>query len=99
TPVRNLRPARETCEECHWPEEFHGDKVVRVSEFASDEKNTETVTTLQLHVGGGSERLGLAQGIHWHMNVANVVEYVTTDDRRQVIPYVRLRDRFGNVRE
>ena len=99
TPVRNLRPARETCEECHWPEEFHGDKVVRSVEYASDEKNTETVTTLQVHVGGGSERLGIAQGIHWHMNVANVVEYITTDDKRQVIPYVRLRDRFGNVRE
>ncbi|HZT78358.1 MAG TPA: NapC/NirT family cytochrome c [Vicinamibacterales bacterium] len=99
TPVRNLRPARETCEECHWPEEFHGDKVVRVSEFASDEQNTETVTTLQVHVGGGSERLGIAQGIHWHMNVANEVEYIATDDKRQVIPYVRLRDRFGNVRE
>ena len=99
TPVRNLRPARETCEQCHWPEEFHGDKVVKEYEYANDEKNTETVTTLQVHVGGGSERLGIAQGIHWHMNLANVVEYITTDDKRQVIPYVRLQDRFGNVQE
>jgi hypothetical protein len=99
TPVHNLRPARETCEQCHWPEEFHGDKVVRASEYASDEKNTETITTLQVHVGGGSERLGIAQGIHWHMNLANVVEYIATDDKRQVIPYVRLQDRFGTVRE
>jgi len=22
TPIENLRPARETCEECHWPEKF-----------------------------------------------------------------------------
>jgi hypothetical protein len=99
SPVENLRPARETCETCHWPEKFHGDKVRVVSEYADDEKNTETTTTLNVHVGGGSERLGIAQGIHWHMNVANEVEYVTTDAKRQVIPWVRVKDRFGNVRE
>jgi hypothetical protein len=99
SPVQNLRPARDTCEQCHWPEKFHGDKIRRVSEYANDEKNTESVTTLDVHVGGGSERLGLAQGIHWHMNVANQVEYIATDDKRQVIPWVRLKDRFGQVRE
>jgi nitrate/TMAO reductase-like tetraheme cytochrome c subunit len=99
SPVQNLRPARDTCEQCHWPEKYHGDKVRRVYEFAPDEKNTESVTVMQVHVGGGSERLGVAQGIHWHMNVANEVEYIATDDKRQVIPWVRLKDRFGNVRE
>ncbi len=99
SPVRELRPARDTCEQCHWPEKFHGDMIRRVYEYAEDEKNTESVTTLQVHVGGGSERLGVAQGIHWHMNVANEVEYIATDDKRQVIPWVRVKDRFGNVRE
>lgn len=99
SPVKTLRPARETCEQCHWPEKFHGDKIRRVSEYADDDKNTESVTTLKVHVGGGSERLGIAQGIHWHMNVANEVEYIATDDKRQVIPWVRVKDRFGNVRE
>jgi hypothetical protein len=99
SPVENLRPARDTCETCHWPEKFHGDKVRRVTEYADDEKNTETVTTLNVHVGGGSERLGIAQGIHWHMNVANEVEYIATDGKREVIPWVRVKDRFGNVRE
>ena len=99
SPVQNLRPARDTCEQCHWPEKFHGDKVRRIYEFAADEKNTESVTVMQVHVGGGSERLGIAQGIHWHMNVANEVEYIATDEKRQVIPWVRVKDRFGNVRE
>ena len=99
SPVQNLRPAREVCEQCHWPEKFHGDKIQRVFEYAEDEANTESVTTLDVHVGGGSERLGIATGIHWHMNVANEIEYIATDDKRQVIPYVRLKDRFGNVRE
>jgi hypothetical protein len=99
TPVRNMMPARDTCEQCHWPEKIHGDKIRRIVEYADDEKNTESVTTLQVHIGGGSERLGIASGIHWHMNVANEIEYVATDDKRQVIPYVRLKDRAGNVRE
>jgi hypothetical protein len=98
-PVQDLRPARDTCEHCHWPEKFHGDKIRRIYEYAEDERNTESLTTLQVHVGGGSDRLGIAQGIHWHMNVANEVEYIATDADRNVIPWVRVKDRFGNVRE
>ena len=99
SPVQNLRPAREVCEQCHWPEKFHGDKIRRVYEYGDDEKNTESLTTLKVHVGGGSQKMGIATGIHWHMNVANEIEYITTDDKRQVIPYVRVKDQQGNVRE
>jgi hypothetical protein len=99
TPVHNLRPAIDTCEQCHWPDKIHADALKVVREYADDQANTETVTTLRVHVGGGSERLGIASGIHWHMNLANEVEYVTTDKNRSVIPYVRVTDRLGNVRE
>lgn len=98
-PVRSMRTARETCEGCHWPEKMHGDKVRRSVEFADDEGSTESVTTLRVHVGGGSERLGVASGIHWHMNVSNIVEFIATDDQRQVIPYVKMTDPQGSVRE
>ncbi len=98
-PVHNLRPARETCETCHWPDKFHGDTIVQVAEYAGDEKNTESVTTLQVHVGGGIGPQGLAQGIHWHVNRANQIEYVASDDTRQTIPYVRYTDRSGAVHE
>ncbi|MES1256400.1 MAG: NapC/NirT family cytochrome c [Acidobacteriota bacterium] len=91
--------ARETCETCHWPARAHADKVRRIVEYADDEKNTPSVTTLRVHVGGGDGRHGLATGIHWHMNVGNRIEYVATDDSRQTIPYVRMTDGQGNVRE
>ena len=94
-----LLPASQTCEQCHWSELFHGDKVRRIVEYAADEKNTESVTTLRVHVGGGSGRLGTATGIHWHMNVANAIEFVATDAERQVIPYVRMTDGAGGTRE
>lgn len=98
-PVRNMRSAAETCEGCHSPEAFHGDKTVRAVEFAEDAQNTETVSTLRIHVGGGSERVGVTMGIHWHMNVGNQVEYIAADPTRTTIPYVKVTDRFGKVSE
>jgi hypothetical protein len=99
TPVHTLRPAREVCEQCHWPEKFHGDKIVMKYEYGDDEAVTESATELRIHVGGGSEKLGVATGIHWHMSVANEVEYIATDDSRMQIDWVRMRDAQGNVRE
>jgi hypothetical protein len=96
--VEDMRPARDTCEHCHWPSKFHGEKVRRVVEFGDDEKNTESVTTLQLHVGG-RERSGEYSGIHWHADSSNEIEYIATDEARQTIPYVRVKDRAGAVRE
>jgi hypothetical protein len=97
TPEHLIRPPRDTCERCHWPEKFQGDKVRTIREYGNDERNTESTTTLQLHVGGGSATLGIGTGIHWHMNLDNVVEFVAND--KGEIPYVRLTDRQGRVRE
>ena len=94
-----LVKASEACEQCHSPAQYHGDKMQRVVEYADNEKNAETVTTIKVHVGGGDERRGLANGIHWHMNVANEIEYIATDKTRQTIPWVRMKDRNGQVRE
>ena len=94
-----LVPATDTCERCHNPEEWHADKVVRVIEYSDDAKNTPSVTTLQMHVGGGSATRGEVSGIHWHANPDTRIEYVATDATRQTIPYVRVTDAHGNVRE
>jgi len=99
SPVRTMRPARETCEACHWSEKSHGDKLRQIREYADDEKSSETVTTLQLHVGGGRVSDGAGAGIHWHMNIENKVEYIATDTQRQVIPWVKFTDRAGKVKE
>ena len=98
TPVHNMPEAQIHLQVCHWDEKDHGDKVTVVREYADDETGTETATTLQLHVGGGRAAFG-TQGIHWHMNVANKVEYIATDDQRQTIPWVQFTDRNGNVKE
>jgi hypothetical protein len=99
TPVHNLRPAQETCEQCHWPEKFFGAQMKVFNRYAYDEQNTLRQRRMLINVGGGSPATGLVTGIHWHMNIANEVTYVSTDDHRQVIPWVRIKDRQGNVTE
>ena len=94
-----MRPARDTCEHCHWPEKFHGDKVRVIREYADDEPNTETATTLVVHVGGGSATRGIGTGIHWHMNIDNLVEFVALDGEEETIPYVKFTDRSGKAKE
>ena len=98
SPVHDLRPARETCEQCHWPTQFHGDKLETKHEFASDEANTESATTLRLRIGG-IDATGQPRGIHWHVAEQNIVEYVATDAARQQIGYVKLTMGNGEVRE
>lgn len=99
SPVHTLRPAREVCEQCHWPEKFHGDSLQVRRAYADDEAVTETATPVRIHVGGGSVKLGTASGIHWHMNPANIVEY-RADPTRMTIPWVKVTDgRTGAVRE
>lgn len=99
TPVHDLRPAQETCEACHWPEKFYGAQLKVFTHYASDEHNTPRQITLLIKTGGGNPATGAPQGIHWHMNIANKITYVSADPERQVIPYVRVEDRQGRVTE
>ena len=92
TPIKNLRPAQETCEECHWPEKFVGNVDRTYSYFLSDETNTHHEVRMLLKVGGGDATHGPVGGIHWHMNVGQKVEYIATDPARQKIPWVRMTD-------
>jgi hypothetical protein len=98
--VANLRPAQQTCEQCHWPGKFWGAQMKVFNHFGYDEANTPRETRMLIKTGGGSPDLGQAAGIHWHMNIGNEVTYIATDPQRQKIPWVQLRDRqTGRVTE
>lgn len=94
--VKNLRPARETCEECHYPQKFSFDTFKEITHYALDEANTPWQTYLVLKTGG-VVRPGLSRGIHWH--IANQVWYLATDRHRQEIVYVREVLEDGTVNE
>ena len=93
-PVENLRPARETCEQCHWPQRFTGDKVVVHTAYAEDEQNTSATTVLLMKVGGLAWNGTI--GIHGaHLAENTSIEYIATDAKRQTIPRVIYTDAKG----
>jgi hypothetical protein len=96
SPVHDLRPARDTCEQCHWPQKFVGDKFLVRTKYADDEKNTPSTTVLVLKVGG---RTGSGSvGIHGrHLDQEERISYVSTDGRRELIPKVTYRDDDGKL--
>lgn len=97
TPVENLRPAQATCEQCHWPDKFHGAQAKTFTHFRVDEENSRWDIRMLIKTGGADGTTGRPEGIHWH--IANKVEYIATDKRRQEIAWVRVTDNEGNVRE
>jgi hypothetical protein len=99
TPVHTMPSTSETCEQCHWPSRFYGSQLKTFSHYAYDEQNTLRSTRMLINVGGGDPATGPVAGIHWHMNLANEVTFIASDDHRQVIPWVRSKDSQGNVTE
>jgi len=97
--VADFRPAHEVCGSCHWAGKDFGDVVRITREYADDESNTETTTILQMHVGGPGVPTPDGRAIHWHADPRVRVEYVYTDPERQTIPFVRVTDARGEVRE
>jgi hypothetical protein len=92
-PVQNLRPARETCEQCHWPAKFYGWMELRRQFFLPDKQNTPFNVRLLVYVGGAVATRGPVGGIHWHMVESNRMEYIATDESRQTIPWVKVTNR------
>ncbi|MCB0730276.1 MAG: NapC/NirT family cytochrome c [Ignavibacteriae bacterium] len=89
TPISNLRPARETCEECHWPEKFYSRKLKLEKHFLPDDQNTEWDISLIMKIGPSDDAKGLTEGIHWHINPNVKIEFVSLDDKEQEIPWVK----------
>jgi nitrate/TMAO reductase-like tetraheme cytochrome c subunit len=98
-PIRagDLRPARETCERCHFPEKFSDDSLRERNQFVPDLANTANTLYLVLKTGGGSERLGLGRGIHWH--IENKISFYAADPEEQEIPYIRVMEEDGSFTE
>jgi len=85
TPVHNLRPARETCANCHQPNRQSGSKLAFRVHFKSDEANTPQVTAMMFHLGGEERATGRWSGIHSHASTRQEIRYEVLDVHRAVI--------------
>jgi len=95
TPVENLRPARDTCEQCHWPTKFVGDRLKVITHHDDDEPSTPKKTVLVLKVGG--TRAGGGHGIHHHVSPGVEVRYLA-DQKREAIGTVEVQRADGTRR-
>lgn len=99
TPIANLRPARETCEQCHWPEKFYDRKLRNEQSYLADDTNTEVLINLQMKTSSKMTASGFEKGIHQHISPDVKIEYKTTSANRQVIPWVKYTNTKTGVSE
>jgi len=97
SPVENLRPARDTCEECHMPNSYTDNIIKTIHHYDNDEVNTPLQSTIILKMGGWQESTGISEGIHWH--ITNPVYYIAADEQRQVILWVGTEQEDGSLKE
>jgi hypothetical protein len=98
-PVEHLRPARDTCEHCHWPDKFHGKKVKIFKHFSNDDQSEPEVNEIALHIGGRNPETSKFEGIHWHVSQDVEVQYLAADVQRTQIAKVRVKRPDGSTDE
>lgn len=89
TPIKSLRPARETCENCHWPQKFYANKLRTQHGFISNAQNSDWNISLLMKIGQENGVQGLRNGIHWHINPDVKIEYKASTADREKIPWVK----------
>lgn len=94
TPVHQLRPARETCEKCHWPEKFYGSRLQTFVHYKMDSLSTPQYTTLNLKIDAGISQ-GIV-GIHWHISGGDRVRYASVHDEREEMIWVEVKQSDGS---
>ncbi len=95
-PGGDLPSVEQTCLNCHRPGQSGPDLIRTFRAFADDETNSETTTVMQMHMGSSPSS---TRSIHWHADPGNRVEYVATDAARETIPYVKVTNANGQVKE
>ncbi len=98
-PVHELRPARDTCENCHWPEKFAGKKVKKFVKYTNDDQENPEINEIALHIGGHNPETEKFEGIHWHVSTNVKVSYLSTDAKRTNISRVKVQRADGSETE
>jgi hypothetical protein len=97
-PVKNLRPAEDTCKTCHGPQYSPSEILKLTTHFLSDKTNTKWTIDLLLNMGKGRIETDNPLRIHWHATVAKEICYAATDPKRVVIPWIKVTGFDGKER-
>ncbi len=95
-PVGKLLSSKQTCERCH-SSVYVGNRLELYSHFAADQKNTQTVNALMLHIGGPNPGTGKYEGAHWHTNPDVEIRYEYLDEEREKIGKIDVYEKHALV--
>ncbi len=98
TPVVDLRPSQDVCENCHGPKYQINQRLESRTYFLSDKKNTRKTINLLLRMGSLELKTERLPRMHWHSSTTEEIVYVATDKKRTVIPWIRARRLDGKER-
>lgn len=94
TPVRALRPSRDTCENCHWPQKLYGSLLRTTITYQQDRANTRDISTMVMRVGSGGVP---GSGIHSH--IVGRIDYLPAVGDFKEIAWVRIKRADGSSQE
>jgi hypothetical protein len=98
TPVADLRPSQDVCENCHGPQYQINQRLESRTYFLSDAGNTRKTINLLLRMGKAEVATDRPPRMHWHSSTTAEIVYATTDPKRMVIPWVRVKRLDGTER-
>jgi hypothetical protein len=97
-PVRDLRPSQDICQTCHAPLRHASERLLIRPHFLSDANNTEWIINLFLKMGADRSRAVNPPNLHWHYTIAKEIRYAATDQKRMVIPWIKVTGFDGKER-
>jgi NapC/NirT cytochrome c family, N-terminal region len=98
TPVSNLRPSEAVCENCHGPKYQINQRLESRTYYLSDEKNTRKTINLLLRMGSVDPASKRPSKMHWHSSTTEEIVYAASDEKRAVIPWIRVKRLDGKER-
>ena len=98
TPVVDLRPSQDVCENCHGPKYQVNQFLQSRTYFLSDKKNTQKTINLLLKMGKADVTTERPPKMHWHYSTTAEIVYAAADNARTKIPWIRVKRLDGKVR-
>ena len=98
TPVVDLRPSQDVCENCHGPKYQINQRLESRTYFLADKKNTRKTINLLLRMGRAELTTERPPRMHWHSSTTKEIVYAATDRKRTVIPWIRVKRLDGKER-
>jgi hypothetical protein len=98
TPVADLRPSQDVCENCHGPKYQVNQRLESRTYFLSDKKNSRKTISLLLRMGKTEFTSERPPKMHWHSSTTEEIVYATTDPKRIDIPWIRVKRLDGKER-